>query len=123
MLTELGKYKIAKEMDRGGMGAVYRAFDTNLGRMVALKVLSPHLGLDDSFVERFRREAKMAAGLRHRNIVTIYDMGAADDQYYIAMEYVEGPNLREEVRTAGRMAPRRAATILKQLASALDYAH
>lgn len=123
MLTELGKYKIAKEIDRGGMGAVYRAFDTNLGRMVALKVLSPHLGLDESFVERFRREAKMAANLRHRNIVTIYDMGSADDQYYIAMEYVEGPNLREEVRTSGRMAPQRVAAILKQLAAALDYAH
>lgn len=123
MNTQLGKYRIAGSIARGGMGTVYRAFDTTLNRMVALKVLAPELSAQPGFTERFRREAITAAGLRHRNIVTIHELDNDGDQYFIAMEYVAGGDLRTLVNEAGPLAPPRAGRILSQLAAALDYAH
>jgi serine/threonine-protein kinase len=84
----LGKYKIIAEIGRGGFAAVYKAVDTTLDRTVALKVLAPHLLWDPTFVQRFQREAKVAANLDHSNIVTIYEVGQIEGIYFIAMQFL-----------------------------------
>src|SRR5204863_5010150 len=84
-----GRYRIMRKLGAGGMANVYLAEDQELGRRVAIKILNDRHANDDQFVERFRREAKNAAGLSHPNIVSIYDRGEAEGTYYIAMEYLE----------------------------------
>ena len=85
-----GRYRVLRKLGSGGMADVYLCEDLTLGRHVALKVLLPRYLDDDQFVERFRREAKAAAGLNHPNLVSIYDWGQFDGTYFIVMEYVEG---------------------------------
>ena len=85
-----GRYKILGRIGSGGMADVYLAEDTHLGREVALKVLHRRFAQDQEFVERFRREARSAAGLQHPNVVGVFDRGEFRDSYFIAMEYVEG---------------------------------
>src|SRR5512136_759512 len=119
----LGKYQILGEIGRGGMAVVYRAFDPTLQRYVALKVLSPRLASDDQVLRRFEREATTAANLKHPNIVIIHDVGSADGYHFLVMELLEGLTLREEIRSKGAMPSARAAYIISQVASALDYAH
>ncbi|MCU0268359.1 MAG: Stk1 family PASTA domain-containing Ser/Thr kinase [Acidimicrobiales bacterium] len=105
------------------MSDVYLARDLVLDRPVAVKVLFPEYAKDESFVERFRREARAAAKLTHPNIVSIYDWGEELDTYFIAMEYVEGRSLAEIIRAEGALPPRRAAEIAADVASALGFAH
>ncbi len=119
----LGKYEIIGEIGRGGFAAVYEAVDTTLDRTVALKALAPHLLWDPSFLERFQQEAKLAANLKHPNIVVIYEFGQLEGVAYIAMEYLGGQNLAGLVREEGALAPSRILKITSQVASALDYAH
>jgi serine/threonine protein kinase len=119
----LGSYQIMEELGRGGMAVVYRAYQPSLGRYVAIKVLPPQLAFDRQFVERFLREARSAANLRHPNIVVIHDVGEQDGLYFIVMEYLEGRTLKEVVDQEGSLPPRRVVHILEQVASALDYAH
>ena len=90
-----GRYKVVRKLGTGGMANVYLAEDQELGRRVAIKMLDDRHAQDEQFVERFRREAKNAAGLSHPNIVSIYDRGEAEGTYYIAMEYLEGRTLKE----------------------------
>src|SRR5260370_8001344 len=90
-----GRYRILRKLGSGGMANVYLAEDQELGRRVAIKILNDRHAGDEQFVERFRREAKNAAGLTHPNIVSIYDRGEAEGTYYIAREYLEGPSLNE----------------------------
>src|SRR5437588_10300671 len=90
-----GRYRIMRKLGTGGMANVYLAEDQELGRRVAIKILDDRHANDDQFVERFRREAKNAAGLSHPNIVSIYDRGEAEGTYYIAMEYLDGRSLKE----------------------------
>jgi len=90
-----GRYRIIRKLGAGGMANVYLAEDQELGRRVAIKILNERHANDDQFVERFRREAKNAAGLSHPNIVSIYDRGEAEGTYYIAMEYLDGRSLKE----------------------------
>src|SRR5919198_4505334 len=91
-----GRYRIIRKLGAGGMANVYLAEDQELGRRVAIKILNERHANDDQFVERFRREAKNAAGLSsHPNIVSIYDRGEAEGTYYISMEYLEGRSLKE----------------------------
>ena len=90
-----GRYRIERKLGAGGMADVYLAEDQELGRRVAIKILNDRHAADDSFIERFRREAKNAAGLSHPNIVSIYDRGEAEGTYYIAMEHIEGRTLKE----------------------------
>ena len=116
-------YQIIEEIGRGGMAVVYKALQVSLGRYVALKILAPYLSADPELVKRFQREAKAAALMRHPNIVTIYDVGEADGYYFIVMEYVEGKSLKEYLRERGALPPKEAVRILKDVASALDYAH
>src|SRR5436853_62243 len=96
-----GRYRVIRKLGTGGMANVYLAEDQELGRSVAIKMLDERHSQDEQFVERFRREAKNAAGLSHPNIVSIYDRGHAEGTYYIAMEYLEGRTLKELLITRG----------------------
>ena len=122
-IPDIPGYQIIEEIGRGGMAVVYKALQISLGRYVALKVLSPRLANDPELVKRFQREAKAAAALKHPNIVTIYDVGKDNGWYFIAMEYVEGKSLKEYLSEKGPLSPEEAIRILKDVASALDYAH
>src|ERR671938_233843 len=96
-----GRYRILRKLGAGGMAEVYLAEDQELGRGVAIKILNDRHAADDQFVERFRREAKNAAGLSHPNIVSIYDRGTAEGTYYIAMEYLDGRSVKESIARGG----------------------
>src|SRR5450432_3538608 len=104
--TRLGPYEILSPLGAGGMGEVYRARDSRLGREVAIKVLPEALGSDPERLKRFEREARSASALNHPNIVTIYDIGAAEAVSYIAMELVQGESLRA-VLTDGALSTKR----------------
>jgi len=119
----IGKYEILDEIGRGGFAVVYRARDTSLDRIVALKVLHPYWTNDPGFAARFRREARAAAGLRHPHVVTVYETGEAEGQLYIAMEYLPGRTLQELLEAEGALPLETALPILEQVAQALDYAH
>lgn len=114
-------YRIQNEIGKGGMGVVYRAEHLHLGRPVALKLLAPGLGGD--FRERFVRESRLAASLSHPNIVTVYDAGEADGVLWIAMQLIEGTDLRKLLRDDGARSAEEVVRISEQMASALDAAH
>ena len=118
-----GRYRVLRKIGGGGMADVYLCEDLTLGRRVALKVLLQRFLSDPNFVERFRREAKAAAGLNQANLVSIYDWGEADGTYFIVMEYVEGETLKELVRRQGRLSGNEAVRISLQLLAALEFAH
>ncbi|MGH3007102.1 MAG: Stk1 family PASTA domain-containing Ser/Thr kinase [Gaiellaceae bacterium] len=118
-----GRYRILRKLGAGGMAKVYLAEDEDLGRRVAIKILSDRYANDESFVERFRREAKSAASLSHPNIVSIYDRGEAEGTYYIAMEVIEGRSLKELVLTRGALPVHQAVAYARQLLEALRFAH
>jgi eukaryotic-like serine/threonine-protein kinase len=118
-----GRYRILRKLGSGGMANVYLAEDEELGRRVAIKILNERYATDDSFNERFRREAKSAAGLSHPNIVSIYDRGESDGIPYIAMEVIEGRSLKEFILTKGPLPIPTAAEHAKQVLSALRFAH
>jgi tRNA A-37 threonylcarbamoyl transferase component Bud32 len=107
---------------QGGMGAVYKARQRGLDRIVALKILSPAASREPAFAERFHREARALGRLNHPNVVAIYDSGTADDLYYLLMEYVDGISLREAIRT-GELSSAEALAIVPQICDALQYAH
>jgi serine/threonine protein kinase len=116
-------YRVGEVLGRGGMGVVYRALELGLGRPVALKVIAPALASDSSFRSRFEREARAAAALDHPNIVPVYAAGEQDGVLYMAMRFVDGPNLRALIGASGRLEPARAAELTAQVASALGVAH
>ena len=118
-----GRYRVLRKIGGGGMADVYLCEDLTLGRRVALKVLLQRLLDDPNFVERFRREAKAAAGLNQANLVSIYDWGEVDGTYFIVMEYVEGETLKDLVRRQGRLGGSEAVRIALQLLAALEFAH
>ncbi|HWH05317.1 MAG TPA: Stk1 family PASTA domain-containing Ser/Thr kinase, partial [Gaiellaceae bacterium] len=118
-----GRYRIVRKLGAGGMANVYLAEDQELGRRVAIKVLDERHASDEQFVERFRREAKNAAGLSHPNIVSVYDRGEAEGSYYIAMEYVEGRTLKELLVARGPSPVGIAIDYTRQILSALRFAH
>jgi hypothetical protein len=119
----LGAYTDLEPAGYGGMAQVYKAWHPTLGRPVAIKVLLPHLVEEADFRERFEREAQMAALLNHPNIVQILDYGKADDRYYIAMEFISGPDLDSFLRERGPLPLGQALAIIQDIANALDYAH
>ncbi len=106
----------------GGMGAVYKARQPSLDRLVALKLLPSGVASDPGFAERFTREARALARLSHPNIVAVYDFGQAAGMPFFVMEYVDGPNLRE-VERQGKLSPREALQIIRQICEALQFAH
>ncbi len=117
------RYKLIRKLGSGGMADVYLAEDQELGRRVAIKILNDRHAADDSFVERFRREAKNAAGLSHANVVSIYDRGEAEGSYYIAMEYLDGRTLKELLVRNGPPPPPIAIDYARQILSAIGFAH
>jgi tetratricopeptide (TPR) repeat protein len=117
------RYTIRGTLGRGGMGIVYKAYDTVLDRPVAFKVLPDALQENPQALQNFLREAKSAAKLNHPNIVTVYDAGEQDGVFYIAMEYVDGNTLKDIIKRRGRIAPRGIVHVLSQMAEALSYAH
>ena len=120
MPVSLGRFQLVKLLGQGGFGAVYLAHDPQLDRDVALKVPRPGTLNSREHVERFLREARAAAQLRHPNIVPVYDAGKIDDTYYIAVAYVDGQPLRTRIGDFDQLA---AAELIAKLAWALDYAH
>jgi len=121
--TEVAGHRILSVIGRGGMAVVYLAEHLRLGRKVALKVLDPEVAEDEPFRERFIRESRIAAGLDHPNIVTVYDAGEADGVLYLSMRYVEGTDLERLLRAETRLEPSRAVSIVSPCAAALDAAH
>ena len=120
---KLGKYEILEEIGRGANAVVYKARDTVLERIVALKVIRPQLLWEQEAVERFLREAKAAAQLEHPNIVTVYEIGEEEGVYFIAMQFIPGRTVKDITAQEGPFSPERALTILRQIANALDFAH
>src|SRR5260370_7465078 len=117
------RYEVQRGIARGGMAEVYLARDQLLDRPVAVKVLFAEYARDQSFVERFRREAQSAASLNPPNIVAIYDWGQERGTYFIVMEYVRGRSLRDVVQVNGAFSARRTAEIGAEIAGALEFAH
>jgi serine/threonine-protein kinase len=121
--TRLARYTTEAVVGRGGMSVVYAAYDRQLDRPVALKVMAPPISDDGRFRKRFLRESRLAASIDHPNVIPIYDAGEADGRLYIAMRLVQGTDLRLLLRREGPLEPARALAILAQAADALDAAH
>ena len=121
--SEVAGYRLEEQIGRGGMAVVYRARDVQLGRNVALKLLSPVLALDDAFRQRFIRESRAAAAVDHPYIIPIFAAGESDGALFIAMRYVQGGDVRSLIDAEGPLPPDRAAGIIIQVALALDAAH
>jgi serine/threonine protein kinase len=114
--------EILQLIGRGGMGAVYKARQRSLGRLVAVKILAPQYAANPDFAERFEREAKVLAEVNHPNIVAIHDFGRAGEFYFLIMEFVDGVNLRQSM-SAGRLTPQQALAIVPPICEALQFAH
>ena len=119
----MSRYTFERTLGRGGMATVELARDEQLGRRVAVKRLSVSLADDEVFQQRFFREARMAAGLSHPNLVAVYDVGEDDGLPYIVMEYVEGETLADLMTRGGPMQPDRAVDLLLQICAGLEHAH
>jgi serine/threonine protein kinase len=117
-----GQYEIQQLIKKGGMGAVYRGVQTSLGRAVAIKVLPPHPTLDESVVQRFEREARTIGTLQHPHILSLYDYGRQDNILYLVMAYADGGSLAE-LMNDGALPLALADRLVREIASALDYAH
>ena len=123
LVTLDGRYTVLERIAAGGMGEVFLARDTVLAREVAIKVLHRSLSGDQAFVDRFRREARAAAGLSHPNIVAVYDWGAVDGIYYMVMEYVRGRGVRDLLNRYGKLEPAQGCEVVRQTLLALGHAH
>ena len=123
MRKRIGNYEIIEEIGRGGMAVVYKALHTSLERIVAIKELHSSLRDDRELVERFKREAKAAASLNHPNIVQVYDFWNDKNTYYLAMEYIDGVDLKTILERCGRLPLEVALIIAAQISDAVDFAH
>jgi eukaryotic-like serine/threonine-protein kinase len=122
--TVLGdRYEILALLGQGGMGAVYKARDTELDRLVALKIIRPELTTNPEILKRFKQELILARQVTHRNVIRIFDLGQADGFKFITMEYLEGKDLRAVLREKGKLTPEEAARIILQICRALEAAH
>jgi len=120
---KLGHFLIRAEIGRGGMGTIYYALDTMLNREVALKIVHPQLADNEQLMERFKIEAMTQARLNHPHIVMIFSFNRIEDEYVIAMEYVEGRSLKELLQEKKQLHPAEAVDIVTQVAEGLRYAH
>ncbi len=122
-MTNFARYELEGKLGEGAMGVVYRARDRNLGRVVALKMLSPEMGTEDELRLRFQREAEAVGRLNHPNIVSVYDMGEHEGRLYMAMELLEGEDLRSLVEKQAPLATAERVRILCEIAAGVAYAH
>jgi eukaryotic-like serine/threonine-protein kinase len=120
--SRIGPYEIKELLGKGGMASVYKAFQPSLERDVAIKIMADQFAHDPQFAERFRREARSIARLRHPNILTVYDAGEENGLLYIVMEIIEGPTLKDEMK-ARPLSIEESLNFLQQTAAALDYAN
>ncbi|MGO4442135.1 serine/threonine-protein kinase [Mycobacterium sp. 2YAF39] len=121
--TQFGPYELQSLIGVGGMGEVYRAYDTVRERLVAIKLLRTEVAADQSFQQRFRRESRVAARLQEPHVIPVHDFGDIDGVLYIDMRLVEGASLKDELRVKGALPPSRSVSIISQVAAALDAAH
>ncbi len=117
------RYEILKLLGQGGMGAVYKARDRELDRLVALKVIRPELAGNASILQRFKQELLLARKITHRNIIRIFDLGVADGMRFITMEFVEGQDLSSLLDERPKYTPEETVNILRQVCAALEAAH
>ncbi len=120
---QFGDYELLEMIGEGGMGVVYSARQTSLDREVAIKLLAAGPWASHDYIERFRREAQNAARMQHPNIVAIYEVGSAEELHFFSMRLIRGASLASTLKDKGRFAPREAATLLRTVAEAVDYAH
>ena len=118
-----GRYEIQGVLGQGGMGAVYKARDRELDRLIALKVIRPELATDPSILQRFKQELILARNITHKNVVRIFDLGEAEGIRFISMEYVDGDDLRTLLRREGKFSPKDTISVIEQVCRALDSAH
>jgi serine/threonine protein kinase/tetratricopeptide (TPR) repeat protein len=118
-----GRYEILSVLGQGGMGAVYKARDRELDRLIALKVIRPELATDPAILQRFKQELILARNITHKNVVRIYDLGEAEGIRFITMEYVDGEDLRTLLRRSRKFSPQEAISVVEQVCRALDSAH
>src|SRR5438094_8331525 len=122
--TVLGqRYMVMQLLGEGGMGAVYKAKDRELNRMVALKVIRPDLARNESIIQRFKQELILAHQVTHKNVIRIYDLGEAEGLKFITMEYIDGEDLRALIQEKTKLAPQEAVEIMLQVCRALEAAH
>ena len=117
------RYEILQILGEGGMGAVYKARDIELNRMVALKVIRPDLATNQSIIDRFKQELLLATQVTHKNVIRIYDLSEADGMKFITMEFVEGEDLRGLMQKKGKLTSEEAVEIMQQTCRALEAAH
>jgi eukaryotic-like serine/threonine-protein kinase len=118
-----GRYEILSVLGQGGMGAVYKARDRELDRMIALKVIRPELANDPAILARFKQELILSRNITHKNVVRIFDLGEADGIRFITMEYVEGEDLRTLLKREGKFSIKETISVIEQVCRALDSAH
>jgi len=121
--TFAGRYQIIEELGRGGMGRVYKVYDTEIKEKIALKLLKPEIGVDQDTIERFRNEIKFARKIGHRNVCKMYDLNKEEGAYYITMEYVHGEDLKRLIRKMGVISAGKTVFIARQICQGLAEAH
>jgi serine/threonine protein kinase/Flp pilus assembly protein TadD len=121
--TFAGRYQVIEELGHGGMGRVYKVFDTDIREKIALKLLRPEMALDKEMVERFSNELKLARKISHRNVCRMFDMGKAEGTTFITMEFVPGEDLKKFIRKSGELGAGRSVSIAKQVCEGLSEAH
>jgi serine/threonine protein kinase len=118
-----GRYEIIDELGKGGMGKVFRVFDTETNETIALKILKPEIEVDKETVERFRNELKFARKIAHKNVCRMYDLGREEGRHYITMEFIPGEDLKSVIRMIGQLNTGKAVSIAKQICEGLSEAH
>jgi len=121
--TFAGRYQVIEELGHGGMGTVYKVFDTKVKEKVALKLIKPEIAASGETIERFSNELKLARKIRQANICQMFDLGEAEGAHFITMEYVSGDNLKSMLRMMGKLSPGQALLIAKQVCAGLEEAH
>jgi serine/threonine-protein kinase len=122
-MTFAGRYQIIEELGKGGMGRVYKVFDTEIKEKIALKLLKPVLAIDQEMIERFRNELKLARKISQRNVCRMHDLNREEGAYYLTMEYVLGEDLKRLIRKVGRMPAGKTIAIAQQICEGLTEAH
>ena len=121
--TFAGRYQVIEELGTGGMGKVYKVFDTEVKEKMALKLIKPEISLDQKTIERFRNELKTARKIRHKNICQMFDLSREEGAYYITMEYVPGEDLKNMIRMSKQLGLGTAVEIARQVCEGLAEAH
>ena len=121
--TFAGRYQVIEELGKGGMGRVYKVYDTEIKEKIALKLLKPEIGIDEETIERFRNELKFARKIGHRNVCRMYDLNKEEGAYFLTMEYVHGEDLKRLIKKMGSIPTGKAVSIARQICQGLAEAH